>query len=71
VFLFFVFKPTIFPGVQPLLDVGPVHMSSTDIIALGLVGIVVWAWLVGQISAENAVKFLASALSGKAIGKNS
>ena len=73
-FLFFFFKPVLplqgfFPGVQPLIDAGPVHIDWTDIIALALVGVLIYGMVTQQISTETAAGILAGALAGKAAGR--
>jgi hypothetical protein len=61
----------IFPGIEPLLNIGPVEMDWTDILALALVIILLYAMLSGQMSAEDVAKILAGALAGKALSKES
>lgn len=75
-FVLYLIKPNfpargVFPGIEPLLKVGPVEMDWTDILALALVIILLYAMFSGQMSAEDAAKILAGALAGKALGKKS
>lgn len=75
-FVFYLIKPNFprrgaFPGIQPLLSIGPVETDWTDILALALVFILLYAMFTGQMSAEDAAKILAGALAGKALGKKS
>jgi hypothetical protein len=73
-FLFFFLKPALplggfFPGVQPLIDAGPVHIDWTDLIALALVGVLIYGMVTHHISPETAAKILAGALTGKALSR--
>ena len=74
-FLFFFIKPNfpatnLFPGIQPLISAGPVSVDWTDIIALALVGFLIYAIANNEISAVDAAKILIGALAGKALSKD-
>jgi len=73
-FLFYLAKSLLptqgkFPGVESLLDAGPVHIDWTGIVALALVGLLAIVVLTHQIPARDAAVILAGALAGKAVGK--
>jgi hypothetical protein len=58
-----------FPGIQPLFEVGPLKMDWRDILALLIVGIVIYGLHTGQLSARDALIIVGSILAGKAVGK--
>ena len=58
-----------FPGIQPLLEVGPVKMDWRDILALLIVVIAIYAVSTSQLSAKDALIIVGSILAGKIIGK--
>jgi hypothetical protein len=55
--------------VRPLLVAGPIQMDWRDIIALAIVGIVIYALYMGQISFKDALVILGGILVGKIVAK--
>lgn len=61
--------PSRFPGLIPLIEVGPVKADWRDLIAIAIIAIVVWAIWTGQLSVNDALKILGGLLLGKAVSK--
>lgn len=62
-------ETTVFPGIRPLLKVGPVKMDWRDILALLIVGVAIYALYTGEMSPQGVIILLGGILMGKAIAK--
>jgi hypothetical protein len=60
---------TAFPGVRPLIQVGPINITWRDILALAVAGLAIYGVYSNSISVQDALLILGAIIVGKAITK--